>query len=351
MFQTREEIRASLLEAGVSAARAAELSAKAKPCVWLETSSVDDERVIPLGATKIGGRPDLPHGMTWPYRPPYAAAEKWIADAASSAERIKITLAEARAANSSYAMSQEQLDSTLAALRERAALSAQVRPLSFIAQLDFAELDRVDELDRDIPRVGRLLFFFDAEQQLIGFDSAGWDLSYNTAASADLIRADPPQDLISSPERTYFEPLECASRFGTSIVPLWGYDYPIARVDDPDHDAFADWYFKPLADVPHGFAASYDHRVGGHPHQIQNDMQFDLQLIASGLSLTPENYHGVTAEKMRAGGKDWVLLLQISSDDKNGMLWGDSGNLYVWIRRDDLRARRFEKAWVILQCY
>jgi uncharacterized protein YwqG len=33
------------------------------------------------------------------------------------------------------------------------------------------------------------------------------------------------------------------------------------------------------------------------------------------------------------------------------MTWGDDGDLYVWIHRDALRARRFEEARVIFQCY
>jgi len=33
------------------------------------------------------------------------------------------------------------------------------------------------------------------------------------------------------------------------------------------------------------------------------------------------------------------------------MMWGDNGQLYVWIRREDLIARRFEAARFILQCY
>jgi len=32
-------------------------------------------------------------------------------------------------------------------------------------------------------------------------------------------------------------------------------------------------------------------------------------------------------------------------------MWGDVGNLYVWIHRDALRVRRFEEARVIMQCY
>jgi uncharacterized protein YwqG len=38
------------------------------------------------------------------------------------------------------------------------------------------------------------------------------------------------------------------------------------------------------------------------------------------------------------------LVLQIDSDDSNGMIWGDYGRLYVWMHADDLAARRFQRA-------
>ena len=51
---------------------------------------------------------------------------------------------------------------------------------------------------------------------------------------------------------------------------------------------------------------------------------------------------------MRATAAEWVLLWQIASSDD--IMWGDSGYLYVWIRRDDLAAQRFDRAHVVLQC-
>lgn len=33
-----------------------------------------------------------------------------------------------------------------------------------------------------------------------------------------------------------------------------------------------------------------------------------------------------------------------------GMMWGDLGSLYYWIRHDDLAAAPFEAWWTILQC-
>jgi uncharacterized protein YwqG len=46
-----------------------------------------------------------------------------------------------------------------------------------------------------------------------------------------------------------------------------------------------------------------------------------------------------------------VLLLQLDSDLAAGMEWGDAGTLYFWIHQDDLAAWRFDKVWMILQCY
>lgn len=40
---------------------------------------------------------------------------------------------------------------------------------------------------------------------------------------------------------------------------------------------------------------------------------------------------------------DLCLLFQVDSDEPAGMMWGDVGRLYIWIGRDDLTARRFDR--------
>jgi uncharacterized protein YwqG len=52
-----------------------------------------------------------------------------------------------------------------------------------------------------------------------------------------------------------------------------------------------------------------------------------------------------------SGVDQWLLLLQLDSDDPIDVMWGDGGMLYFWIRRDDLANRRFDKTWMTLQCY
>ena len=56
-------------------------------------------------------------------------------------------------------------------------------------------------------------------------------------------------------------------------------------------------------------------------------------------------------QEVRDTATQWLLLMQIGTDEKAGMGWGDDGQLYLWIRRDDLRAQRFDQARLVLQCY
>jgi uncharacterized protein YwqG len=94
------------------------------------------------------------------------------------------------------------------------------------------------------------------------------------------------------------------------------------------------------------------HRLLGHPQVIQNEMQTECALVTHGLYTGDSTgYRDPRAAEFRKGAADWLLLLQIDSDDGAGMMWGDAGRLYFWIRRQDLADRRFDQAWLILQCY
>ena len=82
-------------------------------------------------------------------------------------------------------------------------------------------------------------------------------------------------------------------------------------------------------------------------------MRLECQLVTHGLYCGDESgYQDPRAEALAAGAGDWRLLFQLDSDEEGlGVSWGDAGKLYFWIRRPDLRARRFEATWTILQCY
>jgi uncharacterized protein YwqG len=94
------------------------------------------------------------------------------------------------------------------------------------------------------------------------------------------------------------------------------------------------------------------HQKLGWPHVIQNEMELECQLVTNGLYLGDlSGYKDPRREELEPAAHDGTLLLQFDSDDNAKMMWGDGGMLYVWVRRQDLAARNFEKAWTILQCF
>jgi len=80
-------------------------------------------------------------------------------------------------------------------------------------------------------------------------------------------------------------------------------------------------------------------------------MELESQLVSNGLYCGDETgYNDPRAAALAEGAADWVLLLQVDTDDDAGMMWGDCGLIYFWIRREDLARRDFSNVWMILQC-
>ena len=83
-------------------------------------------------------------------------------------------------------------------------------------------------------------------------------------------------------------------------------------------------------------------------------MEIQCAAVTMGLDLgngvnSPEEYE----EEFKKASKDWILLFQmdtIETDDYE-LMFGDSGHIYFWIRKEDLANKNFENIWLILQCY
>lgn len=91
-------------------------------------------------------------------------------------------------------------------------------------------------------------------------------------------------------------------------------------------------------------AAEYHalHRVLGYPDALTDGMQLDAELVSNGLEAGPWGYTDPRADALSEGAAEWLLLLQLSSDDALGLALAPFERLYVWIRERDLRAGRFE---------
>jgi uncharacterized protein YwqG len=212
-------------------------------------------------------------------------------------------------------------------------------PLGFLAQLRLDELAPYD-IENLLPPRGMLYFFYEAEAQPWGIyleDEGGWRVFHYTGQVSDLVRTPPPDNI---PEYSQFReiPIRFELRY---MLPFDGEELeslaPDLELSEEEWETYvelANHLAKVEEDQP-------KHWLLGYHASIQNAANAEaLQKIFS-LSW------GEALER----AQELVLLLHLDSDLTAGMEWGDIGTLYFWIHQDDLAARRFDKVWMILQCY
>jgi len=216
------------------------------------------------------------------------------------------------------------------------------KPLAFLCQIDLSEIP--DACDRQgLPASGMLYFFYNQEQETWGFDpkdEGSWRVVY-APAPGEAPRTAPAglaEEYIYKERPVALTPVE--------TYPDWQ-DDRIGSLHLTDKQF--DQYTEVCADV---FGKSHAHHLFGHPSPVQgNDMDLQCQLVSQGLYCGDSSgYQSPRAKEIEAGRADWILLFQLDSDDDAGMMWGDCGMLYFWIRKQDLKECRFDKCWMILQC-
>ena len=247
------------------------------------------------------------------------------------------------------------------------------RPLTFVAQVNLAEVPPAEPSDGmlDLPRRGLLLFFCDEESLPYGSpeDSDAFCVAYLPLDPDDETRmhlAEVPEGHAASDDHRGLLGGMLPDVVVLEALPELALPAPYPDevramgLSDAESDAY--WHLteeleREGARVPAEVAeapgtARYPpiHRLGGVPHEIQNPMEAECELARRGedpLAL-PYSRKEEIADEAKAR---WRLLLQVDSDDEAGMMWGDAGMLYYWIRDDDLAARRFDRAWCVMQCY
>jgi uncharacterized protein YwqG len=221
------------------------------------------------------------------------------------------------------------------------------RDLDFLLQIDLAEIADLDPTEA-LPPSGILSFFYDLENQPWGYDPTHLDFFRVEFFPEQLLSTNPPPGTTTEiPERSL-----TFSRALTLPHP-WSRPFDRLQLECQLTKAEIRQYCDFLAVYD---AQSYpddrpSHRLFGHSENIQGDMQLEAQLVSNGLYCgDPSGYNDPKAKELEAGADDWLLLLQLDSDDHADLMWGDVGMLYYWIRSDDLINRRFRRSWMTLQC-
>jgi uncharacterized protein YwqG len=279
----KASVQAAFTSAGLSRLTK-DLDQVSKASIRLYTTAVD-EFLLSVGASKLGGVPDLPPGTSWP---------QW-----------------------------------------KGLLQ------SFIAQI---RMDDVRPYDTNglLPHSGMLWFFYDAQQQTFGADPAdlgGWRVIFMDGDPRGLQRTPSPAQL---PASSQFK--ACAITFASEMTLSQQPKLEIPNLDWTD--AEQKQYETLLSTFPNAAdRAMVHHRLLGHPDTIQDDMRLECQLASHGVT----DVSDPRASELSKRAMDWQLLLQIDSDEQAGMEWGNTGMLYYWIKKGDLQAHHFDTTWLVLQ--
>lgn len=264
------------------------LQAAAADAIRITPAPIEEHR-LPLGASRVGGMPDLAPDQEWPH---------WSNG-----------------------------------------------PQSFIAQIELADLAGYP-VAAVLPNAGWLSFFYNSAQDTWGFDPkdrGSFRVLYTPPGTVR--RRDLPPGI---PSHGVFD--LCAAHLSADVS-LPAYDAP----------AFA---AAGLASIPEASMEELQERLDevlrssgrsmlfGHPDQVQSEMQTECAMVTGGLYCGDQSgYRDPRAAGLRGAAPEWRLLLQVASEEDASMMWGDLGCLYYWMRQQDLAARSFENAWMILQCH
>ena len=310
-FRDQPSFENTLLKAGLSGSAAARLSALGRPSLCLAPAETGARPF-----TKIGGLPDLPGGMDWPVRPPLPKPRRQI-----------------------------EIDAHRQMPQDRRAYCDTAQPLSFIAQIGFAEMSAAALPDLGLPRSGALWLFYDTVE-------GGWGYQPEDAVTFAVLHAPDISDTAPAtppdfhPDAPLFPEVRLTPH--AAFDPAPDDVDPVMRLDlaEGDADAYRHVFLDHLDRSPFP-----NHKLGGWADAIQGPMETECALVSAGYYCGDSDaYFDPETETIRNGPNDWRPLLQIDSDDNADMMWGDVGRLYLWCRASDLARGDLSKTWLILQC-
>lgn len=228
------------------------------------------------------------------------------------------------------------------------------RPLAFLLQINCEELHSMDT-DGRLPDKGILYFFYEMETQTWGFDSADAGSArvyYYDGPKEGLVSTEFPMDL--APDFRFPElGIKFSSRWDLPSCEEFVSDCAKGVLTDEDLDNYEveRQAALDLPDQPDTIT-----KLLGFADVIQNEMREECEWVTNGIycggKVTLPEEDRVRFAK---ASKQWRLLLQLDTVESNAddfeLMFGDCGRLYFYIRESDLKARAFDRVWMISQCY
>ena len=266
-----------------------------------------DSRFVPaqgklaVGASKFGGRPDVPADFIWPVFETDTREDDQVKE----------------------------------------------RPLAFLAQFDCDQLAPLDP-EGLLPKEGVLSFFYELESQRWGYDPKDAGCARVFWFEGPLAPAEFPAEL----EEDFRLPELAAQLSGATDAPDFqdacpALEYPWTANDYRIFD-------QARRELGMDYPANRSQLLGWSDI-IQNNMTLQCELISRGYYLGG-SWEKIPLEERSAlrtpSVRDWQLLFQLDTVENGDfeLMFGDCGRIYFYIRREDLAQRRFDRVWLIQQC-
>lgn len=263
----------------------------ARPAIFHRAAPLRSSLRLKVGASKLGGAPDLPPDFRWPTR---------------------------------YEIR-----------RDIGVTDPGEQPMAFICQIALSNAPDHGELDIPVPRTGLLTFFYDVVDRPWGFDpmnKGAWRLAWFEDTSILSPRGEanaqvfPEVPLLAEPTLTLAEDLPADLNLGQDLAQA----------------------YKALGAEEHRATGV---QLGGWPLSLQGSMPQQCEIVSAGIYYNRDGFEKALRMGLDKREQNWRLVLQVDSCEAANMDWGDGGRLYVWMREPDIRARKFDASWTILQCY
>lgn len=225
------------------------------------------------------------------------------------------------------------------------------RPLSFLAQISLNEIRPLDK-EGKLPANGMLYFFYEIETMKWGFDpdDDGCARVYYFEKTDGFTVSNAPNELLAEhilPELA----LEFSS--GNSLP-----SYEELSIHIPEFFENSDYedYEAILTKLNIAYENCERNKLLGYADLIQGEALTDCEATSRSIYMGDgkewNRLSAATKSDITKHASDWILLFQMSSicDTEPEIMWGDMGNLYFYVRKDDLAAQRFDKVKITLQC-
>jgi len=258
-----------------------------KQGIFLNAMPIDPAKQA-LGESCIGGFPDLPEQIEWPFSGKY--------------------------------------------------------PLAFVAQINLTELPD-HPVRKLLPNQGMLYFFYEPVQdfntEVLPPGHSFFKVLYQSGPLSDIKPRLPPQALA---DRWRFRPSRITFTVKETFPALLydGFSSSIYDEIAPVENRWDEWD-RIEKHITHG------HQMLGHPRVFQNYIEYRCESERLKLD-NPQASSKQIAQMAETGFRDWELLLQVHSDLKLGIDWPyDLASTYFMIWRQDLRERNFDRTWFVYQ--